>query len=116
MVPLTIDEIRIGPSSDPSKMLQQQTSDAPIVVAIKAHGASPGANFQVSLFNLKNGAKAGDLVRHVTTRKPTTTIFRFDNASGWTSGRYLVEVRLDGKLVGQRDVDVPEMVKPSHKE
>jgi len=39
-----------------------------------------------------------------------TTELELDDAKSWPAGRYLVEIRLDGKLAVQHEFDLTEML------
>lgn len=108
--PLEVDEINVGPSSgDDGTIGQSQTPTTPIFVAVKTLGMTQGADLQVKLFDLTNGQQAVIQTKRIKTDTPTTTEIILKRDQAWDPGRYLVEVTLDGKLVGQRDIDVVEL-------
>jgi hypothetical protein len=108
--PLVVDEIRVGASSGgTSAAMRPQTPKDPINVVVKTTGASQGTFLEVNVFDLKNGQVVANETRQLKVSTPTVTDLLLKREAGWSPGRHLVEVKIDGKLVGQRDIDVVDM-------
>lgn len=101
-----IEELRVGTAGANAVAAQPQTTKAPIVLQIRTSGEGKGAELRARLIDLKSGQQAGLAVQRVAASGASTTELRFEPAAGWTAGRYLIEVKLDGKLVEQRDLDL----------
>ncbi|MFQ6310355.1 hypothetical protein [Lysobacter capsici] len=105
--PVAVSEIRVGASADAPR---PQSPDQPIVVHLKLKGGDRAMNaptkLEARLIELRSGAAAGFLVKQFSGVVPPETEFSFESAKSWAEGRYAVEIKLDGKLIGQRDIDV----------
>lgn len=108
--PFKIENILIGKAVEVGQTPPKpQTPDDPIEVSVASVGTIQGAALMAKLIALKNGEQAAISTQSLTTDGPTTTAIVFKPDPVWEAGRYLVEVTVDGKLAGQRDVDVFEM-------
>jgi len=85
------------------------TTSKPIVVSFKTTGASKGTQLEAKLFNLSNGQTVATKTMKIVADGPTTTVMTFISEQGWTAGRHLLEVKLDGKLAEQRDIDIIDL-------
>lgn len=105
--PVAVSEIRVGASADAPR---PQSPDQPIIVHLKLKGGAQAMNaptkLEARLIELKSGAAAGFLVKQFSGVVPPETEFSFESAKPWAEGRYAVEIKLDGNLIGQRDIDV----------
>lgn len=78
----------------------------PIIVAIHTEGTTAGADLAVKLFSLDRGVIAGMQTNHLNAASEPVQTFIFKPTPKWTPGRYLVEVTLDKKLAGHREVEI----------
>lgn len=110
--PFAVQEIRFGNGGDKP---DPQTTKAPIRVTITTTGkAAAGAQLNAKLFNLKQGRAVGEQSRQLKEENAKVE-FVFSNANGFEPGRYLLELMLNGKLLGHRELDVfdsPEAPSP----
>ncbi|MFD1295776.1 MULTISPECIES: hypothetical protein [Lysobacter] len=102
-----IVELKVGQMAvEGSPVDGPQQADKPIVVTVQITGEASSAILEAKLIELKTGRSAG--LQTVTFSKsiPSEHSFVFKRESVWPEGRYLVEVKLNGKLAAQQDVDV----------
>lgn len=113
--PLVVEEIRVGQTASTTGVPEPLTPKDPILLVVKTSGASKGAELEAKLFDIGNGRQVGLQTAQITAQEPKTTELTFTNDDAWSSGRYMVEVKLDGQLVGQRDFDVIDIPPPAAK-
>lgn len=115
-VPVVVQEVLIGAGKDdPSGIPKPLTPKDDLQLSLKTNASSKSATVEVKLFEIG----AGRLVeqRNATippnNLQPVTLVFKSE--TGWNPGRYMFEIKLDGKLIGQRDFDIhePESADPS---
>lgn len=104
--PLQVTGVEIRATKTDDVLPQPQTTKMPVVLEIKTRGSSSGSQIEAKLINLKTGQQAGLIEQRIVTDGPSSTRLTFKNPAGWNEGRYLVEIKLDGKLVEQRDFDI----------
>ncbi|MEQ4573444.1 MAG: hypothetical protein ABN502_00630 [Gammaproteobacteria bacterium] len=77
-----------------------------IEVTIRTAGKADGANLSVKLIALANGGVVGvqDVRLGASVASPQRV--RFKPAPAWSTGRYLIEVTLDGKLAGHQELEI----------
>lgn len=83
-------------------------STDPVVITIKSHGNSSGVEIHAKLFALANGVLAASHKLNLEKSSADEQTITFKSAKPWEPGRYLVEVTVDGKLAGHRDLDIVE--------
>lgn len=106
-IPLQITEVRVGATSPASDgRPQPQTTKMPVMLEVSTRGGTAGTQLEAKLINLKNGQQAGFATKRIVASGPAVTRLVLESGSDWSAGRYLVEIKLDGKLVEQRDVDI----------
>lgn len=102
---LQVTEVRILATEADKALPQPQTTKMPVVLEIRTRGSSGGL-IEAKLINLKTGQQVGLIDRRIAVGSPGSTRLTFKNPSGWNAGRYLIEIKLDGRLVEQRDFDI----------
>jgi len=105
--PLQVDEITVaaqGDDSAPSAGLP--TGGEPIQISIKTRGDAKTAALVAKLISLKDGSVVATVERTLEVSGPATTQLIFKQDKPLEAGRYLIEITVDGRLVGQRDMDV----------
>lgn len=102
--PFGISEISVSDGSGDSP--EPTNVDDPIVVIVRSTGRTQGADLEIKLFALANGAVAASRTLRLDGTSGAEQSVAFENAEPWEPGRYLVEVTLDGKLAGHRELDV----------
>lgn len=68
------------------------------------------ADLHVALFYLKTGAKVGEETRSVLP-SPGPISLTFRPSPAWSAGRYLLEVKLNSKVVSHQEIEVVEIGK-----
>jgi hypothetical protein len=104
--PLSISEVRVNKGQGDSRAGAPLTTTDPIVVALKTIGTAKGVELEAKLFDLSNGQVAARQAKRIVTDTPSTTELIFKSDNQWAAGRYLLEIKLDGKLAEQRDIDI----------
>lgn len=107
IAPLKLEELRVvaspaGEDAAPTPL----TVRTPIVLRLKVGKVSRNARIEAKLIDLKNGQQAGLATHDALQGDPRTIEMQFVVTNDLTPGRYLVETRLDGQLLAQRDVDL----------
>ncbi|MFO3707566.1 hypothetical protein ACI6Q5_21960 [Xanthomonas codiaei] len=103
-----IQEVKVGAADAGSAELKQAlTQNKPIKVEIRSvPSSSPKvAKVDVKLIELKTGLVAGTATSEILA-KGGSAVVELKSANQWPPGRYLIEVRIDGKLSASRDIDV----------
>lgn len=103
----SLKEIRVGDTSQ----VGPQYADLPVVVTIGMHQAMRGSKLEGRLIELRTGQVAASANAGPSDTAAPEQKLIFRRATPWTPGRYLVELTLDGRMIGQQDVDV--VLRPS---
>lgn len=103
--PLTIAEIIVGPTTDASSF-QPMTPADPIQIFLRTTGNTEGANLLVEIFALADGSTVGSEAIHLDSASEPEQSIHFERNTPWEPGRYLIEVTLNGKLVGHRELEI----------
>lgn len=101
--PVAVSDIRIGAAGAAA---QPQSPDRPIVVRLKLRGSERTTKLEARLVEPGSGTAVAVLSKQFVGALPPETEFSFESAQPWSEGRYTVEIKLDGKPVAQRAVDV----------
>ncbi|MGN6223474.1 hypothetical protein [Pseudoxanthomonas sp.] len=110
--PLVIEEIAVvgkDARSDASHSLLRPKK--PLRLSIKTSRSAKNSTMEVKVFALSTGEVKEERVEHLGDDAPSTVDLELDNAKDWSQDRYLIEIRLDGKLAGQQEfdlIDIPE--------
>ncbi len=112
---LLVDEVRIGPSSQSTTDTRSDPISVydEIRVSIRPNGASRGGEVAAKVVSLANGHNAGLQKADVKPSQKESIIFVFTSDKPWASGRYLLEVTVDGELAEHRHVDISERASTS---
>lgn len=105
-VPIVIEEIIIGKAGTPSGTPEPLTTEDDISVVLKTNGSSKTGELEVKLFDIGNGKQVDMRHERITADNAGTTELIFKSNGGWAPGRYMIEIKIDGKLSSQRDFDV----------
>lgn len=107
-VPFALKEIRIGRdvADAPQGHPEPLTTDDPAVVRIAFVGRPPSAELSARLVFLGTGQMVGSVTQHLSQTTASPVVLRFDPTPNRAQGRYLLEIKLDGKLAQKRDVDL----------
>jgi hypothetical protein len=115
-VPVVVQEVLIGAGKDdPSGVPKALTPKDDVQLSLKTNASSKSATLEVKLFEIG----AGRLVEQRNATIPPNNLqpvaLVFKSETGWNPGRYMFEIKLDGKLIEQRDFDIhdPESADPS---
>lgn len=104
---LSVTEVRfVGDDPDSSRPLVQRP-DRPIRVRLQSSGGGNGETLHAKLIDIADGTLAGQRT-HIFSKANEAIVLEFQPASGkWvSSGRYLLELTLDGKLLSHHDLDI----------
>lgn len=108
--PTVVEEIVIGNRDDSaSTPTAPLTPKDDIYVILKTNVPSKGGNLEVVLFDIGNGKRVGIRTETISPDHPGTSKLTFRSNDGWAPGRYLLEIKIDGKLAGRRDFDVIDL-------
>lgn len=116
-VPTVVEEIIVGNGDDSSS-----TPPAPLTpkddidVVLRTNVPSKGGNLEVALFDIGNGRQVGVQKERIAPDHAGTSKLTFKSKDGWAPGRYMLEIKIDGKLAGQRDFDVIDLPPSPSKE
>lgn len=103
-----IQEVKVGAadagSVEPKQALMQ---NKPIRVEIRSvpSNSPKMARVDVKLIELKTGLVAGTATRQLSGSGESAAV-ELKSSNEWHPGRYLIEIRIDGKLSASRDIDV----------
>lgn len=103
-----IQEVKVGAadagSVEPKQALMQ---NKPIRVEIRSvpSNSPKMARVDVKLIELKTGLVAGTATSQLSGSGESAAV-ELKSSNEWLPGRYLIEVRIDGKLSASRDIDV----------
>ncbi|MEA9826670.1 hypothetical protein VDG09_03200 [Xanthomonas campestris pv. raphani] len=105
---VVIQEVKVGAadagSVEPKQALMQ---NKPIRVEIRSvpSNSPKVAKVDVKLIELKTGLVAGTATGQLSGSGESAVV-ELKSSNEWPTGRYLIEVRIDGKLSASRDIDV----------
>ena len=88
-----------------AKLAQRFGPTDPIIANIRLSGDRP-ADLHVSLFYMRTGVKMGDEGHAVSSPGSNIDSFVFRPVSVWGGGRYLLEVKLDGRVVAHQEIEI----------
>lgn len=100
--PTAVSDIRIGSAA----AAQPQSPGRPIVVRLKLKGSERTTKLEARLIEPGSDTAVAVLSKQFVGALPPETEFSFESAQPWNEGRYTVEIKLDGKPIAQRAVDV----------
>lgn len=101
-----VAEVRVVTGAEKAGPAGPQSADKPVVVRIRTAGRSNGQTLQARLVELSTGVEMGLLSQGPKPGEAATALSFTPPSGGWTPGRYLLEITLDGKLVSQQDIDI----------
>jgi hypothetical protein len=109
VAPFAIQEVRIGVGVEagPQARLKPLTTSDPVTAVLVTTGAPNGVQLKARLFCLVTGKDVGTIAMRLdekTAAKPVVLHFAAD--ADRVSGRYTLELRLDGTLAAKRYFDV----------
>jgi hypothetical protein len=108
--PIAITQINVGQSAEASQAAYSPlTPESPVVVSLVMAGTPKNNKIEGKLFSLSDGKLQGSqaLVLEPVAKLPTELVFK--SPAKWDVGRYLVEVYLDGKMVGQKELEIVDL-------
>lgn len=107
--------LRVGSLIDPVSYAVTTTTHrfSPDVATLYASVATEGRTTQATLaahwrYLEGEGVVVNDLAQNVAADGPAITTFKVHNPNRWPTGRYRVEITLDGKPVAQQDFEIGE--------
>lgn len=87
-----------------------QYADRPVAMTLDLVGTTQASSVNARMIELATGLDAASYSSRVKPGQKTERILFSPMENGWAPGRYLVEVKLDNRLVVQRDIDVSPRV------
>ncbi len=107
--PLAIEEVIIaakGEKPDSSRAILRPGQA--LVLGIRASRNAKNSTVEAKVFALATGEVKEQRTEHFDKGTQTMEL-DLDGSKGWSEGRYLVEIRLDGKLAAQQEFDLIEL-------
>lgn len=109
-VPINIEEVFVGNAGiGASRQPGPLTPNDDIHVVLKTNPSSREGALDIRLFDIGNGKEVGARRVLITADHSDPIEVAFHNNGAWASGRYMVEIKIDGKLAAQRDFDVIDL-------
>jgi len=105
-VPIVIEEIIVGKAYSALGTPEPLTLEDDIHVVLKTNVSSKTGELEVKLFDIGNGKQVDIRNERITPDNAGATELIFKSNGGWAPGRYMLEIKIDGKLSSQRDFDV----------
>ncbi len=105
-VPIVIEEIVVGKADSAPGTPEPLTPEDDIRVVLKTNASSKTGELEVKLFDIGNGKQVDIRNERITSDNAGATELIFKHNGGWAPGRYMLELKIDGQLAGQRDFDV----------
>lgn len=81
-------------------------ADQPIKAALTLRPPLRKGRLDGRMLELRSGAVAATVAMDLDERSPPQQSLLFRPSGAWAPGRYLIELTLDGQMIGQRDVDI----------
>lgn len=103
--PLHVTEITVG-AADAAETRRGVASGDAVEVRVGLSGHADNAELRVKVIALANGTVVGEEVFRPDASTGPELTARFTPESPFASGRYLIEVTLDGKLAGHRELEI----------
>lgn len=107
--PLTVADVALGKSiGDDKSIAQLATEFAPtdtFYVSVRTTGAVPKATL-TALWTYEDGQSVAESSEEIAPTGPATTEFHVSKPGGWPAGGYRVDVFLDGRAVGSKQLVV----------
>jgi hypothetical protein len=110
---MSVFNVDLGTAVGPDmRITQAATTFAPadtIIVAISTNTSDPAASVHGKLgakWSYQDGTVVNDEAREITLAGKAATDFRIAKPGGWPTGKYKVEVSLDGKVVQSKDFEI----------
>ena len=103
-----LERLRIVDAATPPEEGRQSTAFGPesaLSVLLEISG-SEIASVGVALFYMNSGQEAGRQTRGLRASDKQPHEFVFKPASSWQAGRYLIEVKLDGKVAAHQEIEI----------
>jgi hypothetical protein len=108
--PLVVEEVIITSKGKNSEPLRSALSPGqPLVLSIRMSRNAKNSTMETKVFALATGQVKEKRAERFEKDAQTTEL-ELDDAKSWPAGRYLVEIRLDGKLAVQHEFDLTEML------
>ncbi|MDR1076072.1 MAG: hypothetical protein LBL59_07200 [Xanthomonadaceae bacterium] len=95
-----------GDSGDELSGQHPATIRDPIHVRIGTAGKPDGSELNVKLFELASGKTVGEQGKHIEADTPMVTEWTFEPGQEWDPGSYLIEVTLNGEVMGHRELEI----------
>lgn len=103
----SLRELSLG---DPSQ-LGPQYADRPVIANVLLERPTPGSRLTGRLLELRSGRTVASASIELGKEPAAEYPLELRASMDWVPGRYLVELDLDGKMIGQRDIDIVERPK-----
>lgn len=101
--------LTVGTTAAPDKSVAAVTAFTPkdaIIASVKTDGTSSNAAITAKL-TFQDGQVAGpEQSQSVSAAGPETTNFTFTNTKPWPTGKYKVDVTLNGAAAGSQEIEV----------
>ncbi len=99
---VTVSSITVGnaAAADRTVSAQQSVSSTdPIIVSVRTDGSASNTEIGARI-TFQDGQVAGEQKQALNTSGSETTNIEFRNTNGWPTGRYTVDVTVDGQPAG----------------
>ncbi|WP_141455023.1 hypothetical protein [Pseudoxanthomonas sp. z9] len=107
--PLVIEEVIIAAKGkEPDASRAALRPGQPLVLGIRTSRSAKNSTVEAKVFALATGQVMEKRTER-SDKDAETMKLDLDDAKSWSAGRYLVEIRLDGKLAAQQEFDLTEM-------
>lgn len=107
--PLSVTDIALGKSIGGDKSIAEPTTEfAPedtFYVSVKTTGSAPKATL-TARWTYEDGQNVAESTEEIAPTGPATTEFHVSKPDGWPEGGYKVEVLVDGKSAGTKELTV----------
>ncbi|HVP31077.1 MAG TPA: hypothetical protein VMW35_18160 [Myxococcota bacterium] len=107
--PLSVSSIDLGRSLGADKSIAEAATEfAPsdtFYLSVKTSGAAPKAKL-TALWTFEDGQSVAESSEDIAPTGPATTEFHVAKPDGWPTGSYRVQVFLDGRAVGTKELVV----------
>lgn len=86
------------------------STDKTIYASVATEGSTRGATLNAKWTYLEGaGQLVSSISQSIATDGPATTTFKVQNPDLWPSGKYQVEISLDGKSVAKQDFEISKI-------
>jgi hypothetical protein len=108
--PLSVSSVDTGTGIADDKTITGPTAvfakNDTIYVSVKTLGASAAPQVLAAHWTYEDGQVVKDDSQSIQPSGPAQHTFSISKPDGWPAGKYKVEVTLDGKVAGSRDLEV----------